>query len=69
MASYSSAAIAGYQDTAEKEAREREEQSKRDNRVLSVLMRRLGHSKTFGENIIFMLNRSRKRVLSGKLVA
>ncbi|KAJ9103146.1 hypothetical protein QFC21_002568 [Naganishia friedmannii] len=58
MSSYSSAAAAGYQETANKEAKEREEQSKRDNRVLSVLMRRLGHSKTFGENIIFMLNRS-----------
>ncbi|KAJ9119183.1 hypothetical protein QFC22_003675 [Naganishia vaughanmartiniae] len=58
MSSYSSAAVAGYQETAGKAAREREEQSKRDNRVLSVLMRRLGHSKTFGENIIFMLNRS-----------
>ncbi|KAG8898101.1 hypothetical protein FRB99_007674 [Tulasnella sp. 403] len=28
------------------------------NRVLIVLMRRLGHSKTFGENLIFMLNRA-----------
>ena len=28
------------------------------NRVLGVLMRRLGASKTFGENMIFMLNRA-----------
>lgn len=28
------------------------------NRVLRVLMRRLGSSKTFGENMIFMLNRA-----------
>lgn len=28
------------------------------NRVLIVLMRRLGSSKTFGENVIFMLNRA-----------
>ncbi|KII91657.1 hypothetical protein PLICRDRAFT_136034 [Plicaturopsis crispa FD-325 SS-3] len=28
------------------------------NRVLNVLMRRLGSSKTFGENMIFMLNRA-----------
>lgn len=28
------------------------------NRVLHVLMRRLGSSKTFGENMIFMLNRA-----------
>ncbi|KAG5728408.1 hypothetical protein E4T56_gene18959 [Termitomyces sp. T112] len=28
------------------------------NRVLSVFMRRLGSSKTFGENMIFMLNRA-----------
>ena len=31
---------------------------KKMNRVLMVLMRRLGSSKTFGENIIFMLNRA-----------
>jgi hypothetical protein len=29
-----------------------------NNRVLRVLMRRLGSSKTFGENMIFMLNRA-----------
>lgn len=69
MSSYSSAALAGQQETTDKEAREREEQSKRNNRVLSVLMRRLGHSKTFGENIIFMLNRSRKPVFSFDLTA
>lgn len=28
------------------------------NRVLKVLMRRLGSSRTFGENMIFMLNRA-----------
>lgn len=28
------------------------------NRVLRVFMRRLGSSKTFGENMIFMLNRA-----------
>lgn len=28
------------------------------NRVLHVLVRRLGASKTFGENMIFMLNRA-----------
>lgn len=28
------------------------------NRVVRVLMRRLGMSKTFGENMIFMLNRA-----------
>lgn len=30
------------------------------NRVIRVLMRRLGSSKTFGENMIFMLNRARE---------
>ncbi|KAJ7768649.1 hypothetical protein DFH07DRAFT_807525 [Mycena maculata] len=30
------------------------------NRVLRVLMRRLGSSKTFGENMIFMLNRAQR---------
>ncbi|KAJ6481898.1 hypothetical protein C8R45DRAFT_1003389 [Mycena sanguinolenta] len=30
------------------------------NHVLRVLMRRLGHSKTFGENMIFMLNRAQR---------
>ncbi|WRT65109.1 uncharacterized protein IL334_002051 [Kwoniella shivajii] len=34
------------------------EEAKRNNRVLVVLMRRLGSSKTFGENMIFMLNRA-----------
>jgi hypothetical protein len=34
------------------------EESKKSNRVLMVLMRRLGTSKTFGENIVFMLNRA-----------
>lgn len=28
------------------------------NRVLNVLISRLGSSKTFGENMIFMLNRA-----------
>jgi hypothetical protein len=32
--------------------------AKKNNRVLVVLMRRLGISKTFGENVIFMLNRA-----------
>lgn len=36
------------------------EEAKKANRVLMVLMRRLGSSKTFGENIIFMLNRARE---------
>ncbi|KAK7019963.1 DUF2013 domain-containing protein [Favolaschia claudopus] len=34
--------------------------SENKNRVLAVLMRRLGHSKTFGENMIFMLNRAQR---------
>lgn len=33
-------------------------QAKGANRVLAVLMRRLNESKTFGENMIFMLNRA-----------
>ena len=37
---------------------EHSEDSKMMNRVLMVLMRRLGSSKTFGENVIFMLNRA-----------
>lgn len=60
FASYYSADATTHQEVTNTEAKEREEQSKRNNRVLAVLMRRLGHSKTFGENIIFMLNRSRK---------
>lgn len=35
-------------------------EAKGQNRVLVVLMRRLGASKTFGENMIFMLNRAGK---------
>ncbi|KAJ6562469.1 hypothetical protein B0H19DRAFT_1144657 [Mycena capillaripes] len=34
--------------------------SESKNRVLRVLMRRLGSSKTFGENMIFMLNRAQR---------
>jgi hypothetical protein len=30
------------------------------NGVIRVLMRRLGSTKAFGENMIFMLNRARK---------
>nr|GAT58111.1 predicted protein [Mycena chlorophos] len=36
------------------------EPSEPRNRVLRVLMRRLGSSKTFGENMIFMLNRAER---------
>lgn len=36
------------------------ETSESMNRVLRVLMRRLGSSKTFGENMIFMLNRAQR---------
>jgi hypothetical protein len=32
--------------------------SEDQNRVLRILMRRLGSTKTFGENMIFMLNRA-----------
>ncbi|WVQ83870.1 hypothetical protein IAT38_006014 [Cryptococcus sp. DSM 104549] len=39
-------------------AHDQSEDAKRNNRVLVVLMRRLGSSKTFGENMIFMLNRA-----------
>jgi hypothetical protein len=35
-----------------------DDKSQNENRVVSVLMRRLGSSRTFGENLIFMLNRS-----------
>ncbi|ORX33276.1 hypothetical protein BD324DRAFT_640340 [Kockovaella imperatae] len=35
------------------------EDAKMMNRVLMVLMKRLGSSKTFGENVIFMLNRAK----------
>jgi len=35
-----------------------------DNRVLHVLIRRHGTSQTFGENLIFMLNRAGRRLLS-----
>jgi hypothetical protein len=34
------------------------EESKRSNKVLKVLGKRIGTSKTFGENLIFMLNRA-----------
>ena len=34
--------------------------SEGSNRIISVLTRRLNSSKTFGENMIFMLNRAGK---------
>jgi hypothetical protein len=40
------------------------EDAKKLNRVLIVLMRRLYSSKTFGENVIFMLNRAGKWLLT-----
>jgi hypothetical protein len=43
---------------------EHAEDAKKLNRVLVVLMRRLGSSKTFGENVIFMLNRAGEAILS-----
>jgi SPIN90/Ldb17, leucine-rich domain len=36
----------------------KKDKPKTDNRVIQILMRRLGSSKTFGENLIFMLNRA-----------
>ncbi|PBL03917.1 hypothetical protein ARMGADRAFT_953099 [Armillaria gallica] len=39
---------------------DREQSGVEKNRVLRVLMRRLGSSKTFGENMIFMLNRAQR---------
>lgn len=44
--------------TANIHDRSHPEDAKKLNRVLIVLMRRLGSSKTFGENVIFMLNRA-----------
>jgi len=41
------------------------EDAKKLNRVLIILMRRLGYSKTFGENVIFMLNRAGESLLAG----
>lgn len=35
-----------------------------ENRVLRVLMSRLGLSMTFGENLIFMLNRASESLMS-----
>jgi hypothetical protein len=40
------------------------EDAKKLNRVLIILMRRLGYSKTFGENVIFMLNRAGEYLLN-----
>lgn len=40
-----------------------------NNRVLQVLMARRGSSMTFGENMIFMLNRASKKVPGAMCVA
>lgn len=44
-------------------------EAKKLNRVLKVLMQRLGASKTFGENMIFMLNRAGSSFFSTVLLA
>jgi hypothetical protein len=56
------------QQTEKEKERQREkevEETKGKNRVLGVLMSRLGNSKTFGENVIFMLNRCRESCPAG----
>lgn len=45
------------------------ENAKKLNRVLIVLMRRLNSSKTFGENVIFMLNRAGKCLHRGEAIS
>lgn len=40
-----------------------DEKPQHENHVVSVLMRRLGLSRTFGQNLIFMLNRAGMIVL------
>lgn len=40
-----------------------DENPQHENHVVSVLMRRLGLSRTFGQNLIFMLNRAGMIVL------
>jgi hypothetical protein len=58
------------QQTEKEKERQREkevEETKGKNRVLGVLMSRLGNSKTFGENVIFMLNRCRESCPAGSL--
>jgi hypothetical protein len=45
-------------DSTGRNGHDQSEDSKKANKVLMVLMRRLGSSKTFGENIVFMLNRA-----------
>ena len=42
------------------EKKKTEEAAEPKNRILRVMMRRLGTCRTFGENMIFMLNRASK---------
>jgi len=39
-------------------SKRKKERSMGDNRIIQALLRRVDTSKTFGENIIFMLNRA-----------
>lgn len=50
--------VASLPPTSSNKQRNGQPEAKGENRVLSVLMRRLGSSQTFGENLIFMLNRA-----------
>jgi hypothetical protein len=50
----------GQEKERERQREKEVEETKGKNRVLGVLMSRLGNSKTFGENVIFMLNRCRQ---------
>jgi len=43
---------------ADPSKRKKERSSMGDNRIVQALVRRVDTSKTFGENIIFMLNRA-----------
>ncbi|KIM25009.1 hypothetical protein M408DRAFT_75011, partial [Serendipita vermifera MAFF 305830] len=46
------------QSADQKAARQKKERKHGSNRIIEVLMRRMHYSKTFGENLIFMLNRA-----------
>ena len=59
--------VAGLHPHEEKNGKH--QRTETDNRVLKVLMTRRGTSMTFGENMIFMLNRASKGIQGRACVA
>ena len=52
----------GEEESQAKPEKKTEEAPEPKNRIIRVMVRRLGTCRTFGENMVFMLNRASKRI-------